>query len=171
MKGWITMKKIYGLILSLVMVCCVCVTPVQAAEKSDGYVFDETIYYDYESDDCTGTDASQMMRATDYDLGDNGTKNLNIENFIPGTPRRSSFNYSTNSTQIRVKMKSDKTVSVRVSLYNKSSDALLSQYTVTVRQVTPTTVTFSGLTSASKYYIQYENLGQQTVHITGSISA
>ena len=67
-------------------------------------------------------------------------------------------------------MKSDISVSVKVKLYDAATNSLL-QETTTVGTVFNTPVTFSNLTSAKKYFIKYENLGQQDVNISGTISA
>ena len=68
-------------------------------------------------------------------------------------------------------MKSDISVSVKVKLYDAATNSLLQETTTTVGTVFNTTVTFSNLTSAKKYFIKYENLGQQDVDISGTISA
>lgn len=62
-------------------------------------------------------------------------------------------------------------VSVKVKLYDAATNSLLQETTKTVGTVLDTTVTFSNLTSAKKYFIKYENLGQQDVDISGTISA
>lgn len=68
-------------------------------------------------------------------------------------------------------MKSDISVSVKVKLYDAATNSLLQETTTTVGTVFNTPVTFSNLTSAKKYFIKYENLGQQDVNISGTISA
>lgn len=155
--------------MSLLMVCGMSVTPVFAAEYSA--IVEISDYSDMDLDVCEGSDAMQMMRASDYDLGSNGTKNLTISDFAAGAIRRSTYNYSTNTTSIYIKMKSDIPASVRVTLYDKSNNSQVAQQTVTVPRITSTTIRFSNLTSSKKYYMKYENLEQRTINITGKVSA
>lgn len=160
------------MLMSLLMVCSMSVTPVFAAEVSDfSNVLEALGCSDMDTDVCEGSDAMQMMRATDYDLGTNGEKNLTISDFAAGAIRRSTYNYSTNTTSIYIKMKSDIPASVRVTLYDKSNNSQVGQQTVTVPRITSTTIRFSSLTSSKKYYMKYENLEQRTINITGKVSA
>lgn len=104
-------------------------------------------------------------------MGSNGSKTMTIKDFKAGSTRQSDYNYKTNSTKIKIAMKSDISISVRVKLYDASNDSLVLETTTTVGTVFNTTVTFSNLTSSKQYFIKYENLGQQDVNITGTISA
>ena len=112
----------------------------------------------------------QRLIRTDYDLSSSGSIDLNIENFRPDTPRVSIHNYITNSKKITVSMTSDISCSVKVYLYNASNDTEEGCETISVGTVFSKSATFRPLNSTEKYYFRFENLGQQTVHITGSIS-
>ena len=99
----------------------------------------------------------QRLIRTDYDLSSSGSIDLNIENFRPDTPRVSIHNYIISC-------------SVKVYLYNASNDTEEGCETISVGTVFSKSATFRPLNSTEKYYLRFENLGQQTVHITGSIS-
>lgn len=113
------------------------------------------------------------MRAPsqEYDLGNDGSISLSIANFEAGQIRETLYKYKTNSTKIKVSMTSEVSISVKVALYDASNNPQLQQTTVTVGTLFYKTVTFSNLSSAKRYYMRFENLGQQEVNITGSISA
>lgn len=96
---------------------------------------------------------------------------MTISDFKAGYTRYSDYNYKTNSTEIKISMKSDISISVKVKLYNASTGKVVQETTVTVGTIFNKTVTFDNLSSANKYYISYENLGQQDVNISGTISA
>ena len=87
-----------------------------------------------------------------------------ITNRIPTTPIHVTISCSTSTAMIG-------SVSPRIKLYAASNDSLVLETTTTVGTVFNTTVTFSNLTSSKQYFIKYENLGQQDVNITGTISA
>lgn len=69
-----------------------------------------------------------------------------------------------------MKVKSDISVSMRITLYDAETGVRVQQKTVTL-YTWNRTVKFSGLTSVDSYYLTFENVGQQTVHIEGTISA
>lgn len=171
------MKKFLSLVLSVLMlVTCMCTTAF-AAEADPGVVVEneaETIIpVDMLTVDGGNRAVNPMVRASssNYDLGDDGSLSMTISNFLSGSTRQSDYNYKTNSTKIKITMKSDISISVRVTLYDASTDKQVQQTTVTVGTIFNKSVTFTNLTSASKYYIKYENLGQQDVNISGTISA
>ena len=167
------MKRIMAFMLALVMVTTCMVSTVFAAEPTpDVSVSFESaaITADSEAIDAANQYALSVFRASksDYDLG---SKAMTIKDFKAGSTRQSDYNYKTNSTKIKIAMKSDISISVRVKLYDASNDSLVLETTTTVGTVFNTTVTFSNLTSSKQYFIKYENLGQQDVNITGTISA
>lgn len=171
------MKKFLSLVLSVLMlVTCMCTTAF-AAETVPGVIVEneaETIIpVDMLTVDDGNRIANPMVRASssNYDLGDDGSLSMTISDFLSGSTRQSNYNYKTNSTKIKITMKSDISVSVRVTLYDASTDKQVQQTTVTVGTIFNKSVTFTNLTSASRYYIKYENLGQQDVNISGTISA
>ena len=107
------------------------------------------------------------MRAPsqEYDLGNDGSISLSIANFEAGQIRETLYKYKTNSTKIKVSMTSEVSISVKVALYDASNNPQLQQTTVTVGTLFYKTVTFSNLSSAKRYYMRFENLGQQEVNI------
>ena len=170
------MKRIMAFMLALVMVTTCMVSTVFAAEPTpDVSVSFESAAStaDSEAIDAANQYALSVFRASksDYDLGSNGSKTMTIKDFKAGSTRQRDYNYKTNSTKIKIAMKSDISISVRVKLYDASNDSLVLETTTTVGTVFNTTVTFSNLTSSKQYFIKYENLGQQDVNITGTISA
>lgn len=110
-------------------------------------------------------------RATEvYDLGTNGSIKLVSTTCEPDVVMRSHYNYTTNSTEINVKLKSNISVSMRITLRDAATKTMIQQETKTLTTSTKT-VTFDGLKSTQTYYVTFENLGQQTVNIEGSITA
>ena len=113
-----------------------------------------------------------VARATreEYDLGTDGSIRLVSTECKPYAVLYTYYQYTTNSTEINVKVKSDISVSMRITLYDAETGVRVQQKTVTL-YTWNRTVTFSGLTSVDSYYLTFENVGQQTVHIEGTISA
>lgn len=167
------MKKLFSFMLTLVMLVA-CLSSTAFADE-----LTPTVTVGTETKAVPVTDVrviekgEGLLRAPsqEYDLGSNGSISLSIANFEAGQVRVTQYKYKTNSTKIKVSMKSDISISVKVTLYDASNDAQLQQTTVTVGTLTYKTVTFSNLSSAKRYYMKFENLGQQEVNITGSISA
>lgn len=173
----IKMKKFIASLLSFALIFTMAAVPVSASTN------ETNVIVEYSSDEVAGASEDTLLDNTnrgdallraasdsDYDLGDNNSLEMNISDFTAGSTRQSDYNYSTNTTKIKIKMSSDKSVSVRVTLYDSSNNSQIGQQTVTVPSFGSVSVTFTSLTSAKKYYIKYENLGQQTVNITGTIS-
>lgn len=161
------MKKFVSLVLSLVMVAACMCSPAFAAEIDEVASATQLIFMGAVDN---GNRNILRASASDYDLGTNGSLPMTITDFTAGSTRQSDYNYNTNSTKIKITMKSDIAISVRVTLYDANNDSMVQQSTVTVN-TSNTSVTFSNLTSAKKYFIKYENLGQQEVDITGTIAA
>lgn len=170
------MKKMMALMLAFIMVTTCMISTAFAAEPTPevSVSFEASaIIADSDVIDAGNRNESLPIRASssDYDLGSDGSLGMTIKNFKAGTIRQSDYNYKTNSTKIKISMKSDISVSVKVKLYDAATNSLLQETTKTVGTVLDTTVTFSNLTSAKKYFIKYENLDQQDVDISGTISA
>lgn len=171
------MKKFLSLVLSVLMlVTCMCTTAF-AAEAVPGVIVENEAEIIVPTDKLTVDNGmhtgNPMSRASssNYDLGEDGSLSMTINSFLSGSTRQSDYNYKTNSTKIKITMKSDISISVRVTLYDAATNKSIQQTTVTVGTLFNKSVTFTNLTSASKYYIKYENLGQQDVNISGTISA
>lgn len=169
------MKRIFTLMVAVLMLATCMVTPALAAENTPSVVVEygdeEIIITDpYTIESASISNANVRAREV-YDLGTNNSITLTISDFAANQTRRTEYNYKTNSTKIKVYMKSDIDISVKVTLYDASTDKALNQKTITVGNVLGTSTTFTNLTSASTYYLKFENLGQQDVEITGSISA
>jgi len=172
------MKKALSLTLAAILLIALGSAPALAAQptKSASHVIVEYNAPDPPSPnessvfDGAGSGAMRGASPSDYDLGTNGSLSMTITNFAPSSIRQSDYNYKTNSTKIKITMKSNIAISVRVTLYDASNDSQVQQTTVVVG-TSNTAVTFTNLTYSKKYYIQYENLNQQQVNITGTISA
>lgn len=113
-----------------------------------------------------------VARATreEYDLGTDGSIRLVSTECEPYAVLYSYYQYTTNSTKINVILKSDISTSMRITLYDSVSNTRVGQHTVTL-STWNRTVTFDDLISIDSYYLTFENLGQQTVNIEGTISA
>lgn len=170
------MKKFLSFVLSaLMLVTCMCATAF-AAEPVPGVILEDAVAFSLTDTlhvDNSGNRTNPMMRASssDYDLGEDGSVAMSISDFTSGSIRQSDYNYKTNSTKIKILMKSDISISMRVTLYDAATNKQVQQTTVTVGTFLGKGITFTNLTSSKKYFIKYENLGQQDVNITGTISA
>jgi hypothetical protein len=170
------MKKFFALILTIVMLCSIAIVPAFATSNTNVLIDYDAPFVATSGLAVDGGERSiipgiALFASQDYDLGTNGSIALSIANFTNGSSRYSDYNYKTNSTKIKVTMKSDISISVRVTLYDYATDAQVAQDTVTVGTIFNTSITFTNLSYSKKYYIKWENLGQQQVNITGSISA
>ena len=167
------MKKVLSFVLIAIMLVTSIYNTAFADELTTGVVIGN------DSNAVPVTDARVIEKGTElyrtpnqeYDLGTNGAIGLYINNFVPEQTLVTIYKYKTNSTKIKISMKSNISIPVLVMLYDASTNALLQQKTVTVGTLTYKTVTFTNLTSSSRYYMKFKNLGQQEVNITGSISA
>lgn len=170
------MRKFLAVVLSIILMFSMTVVPAYAAGLDSNviveYSKDEIIILSNNDLQDNSNRGPSLIAASgsDFDLGDNNTVDMTISNFKAESTRQSDYNYSTNTTKIKIKMSSDKSISVRVTLYDSSNDTQIGQQTITVPSSGSVSVTFTNLTSSKKYYITYENVGQQTVNITGSIS-
>jgi hypothetical protein len=170
------MRKFIMIALTILLVCSVSIVPAFALPSSN-------VIVDYDAPPVmtSGTaidDGNRVVipgislfATSDYDLGTNGSVSLNVSNFISGSSRYSDYNYKTNSSKIKVAMKNNISASIRVTLYDYATNNQVGQSTVTVGTILNTSVTFTNLSYSNKYYIKWENLGQQQINTTGNISA
>lgn len=115
------------------------------------------------------TAASARAREV-QDLGTNGSIRLVSTTCEPDVAMKSYYNYTTNSTEINVQLKSNITCAMQITLWDAETDGFLQQETVTLG-TSYKTVSFDGLKSTSTYYIKFENVGTQTIIIEGYIKA
>lgn len=158
---------------SMLMACiCISAFAEDAAETESNIIIEydvpDVIVTDVLTDEGVG---NLLARArTTYSLGNSGSMYLTIANFLAESTRTTSYNYSTNSTKIKITMKSDISFVVKVALYDASNNTMIGVSTFTVKK-TNTSITFTNLTSSKNYYIKFTKLGQQDVNVTGTISA
>lgn len=79
--------------------------------------------------------------------------------------------YQTNSQKIRIKLKSSKSIIVKVSLYDANIEGKpILEETKELGVIFNTTWTFRGLSNDRTYYFTIENLGQSDVSVTGTVT-
>lgn len=104
------------------------------------------------------------------ELGLDGSIRLVSTTCDPDIELRSYYNYTTNSTEINVKLKSNIKGTMQIVLRDATTGGFLQQYTVALTTSYKTT-TFSGLKANVPYYITFENVGTQSIDIEGYIMA
>lgn len=167
------MKRILSLIMAVVIVASCMVTPAFAVEPASAVIVEygnEEIIIAHS--DAVDNATPMVTRARQViDLGTDGYISMTINNFNAGATHKTMFDYRTNSTKIKITMKSDIAVIVRVTLYDASTNSAINQTTVNVGTVSNTYVSFTNLIASKTYYIKYENVSQQNVNVSGRISA
>lgn len=79
--------------------------------------------------------------------------------------------YQTNSQKISIKLKSSKSIIVKVSLYDANTGGEpIAEETKELGVIFNTTWTFRGLSNDKTYYFTIENLGQIDVSVTGTVT-
>lgn len=100
------------------------------------------------------------------DLGVSTTYEMNIKNLLkPSENFQSDVYYTTNSSKIVLRMKSNIKNTMRITIYNKVG-APIGQTTL----YAPATITFTNLNSIDNYFFTYENVGLNTVNIGGTVA-
>jgi len=102
-------------------------------------------------------------------LGTNGTANISWT--ISGkSSTRSSYDYTTASGKIVLRVSGTPAASINFILYT-SSNVNIAERTVQVTPNNQATITFSNLSNNKQYYIMAENLSQTSTTVTGTIAA
>lgn len=155
------MKKILSLLLSVFILCTCMLTPAAATEiNPNEQIAVET---------ARGSFTARAINE-EQDLGSDGYVVLKVEDVEPNQVRISQYTYRTNSTKLVVKIKGDYDVAIRIRLYNAATETQFSVKTVNISS-SYSYVTFEPLTYADTYYFKFENLSQQKVTLSGTISA
>jgi len=133
-------------------------TSVFAANIGDGNEHNNITVYNSTS--------NSLVAGKTIDLTDNPADvNLNIDS---GKSATSTDDYKTNSKAIRIKLKSSKSITVKVTLY--STSGMIGEETKQLGTIFNTTWTFRNLTNSKTYYFIVENLGQMDVNVTGTVT-
>lgn len=104
------------------------------------------------------------------DLGLDGSIRLVSTTCDPDIVLRSYYNYTTNSTEINVKLKSNIKGTIQIVLRDATTGGFLQQHTVELT-TSYKTKTFGGLKANIPYYITFENVDTQIIIIEGYIQA
>lgn len=99
-------------------------------------------------------------------LGVSNTVMLNSKsNLSPYSYFQSDASYTTNTTKIYLRMKSNIKNPLRITIYKRNGKPI-GQTVINV----PATVTFTNLMADEGYYFSFENVGTVTVDITGTVA-
>jgi len=116
----------------------------------------------------TGTD-NGLRNYPVYNLGTNGSASINWTISAKGSIR-SSYNYTTASGKIVLRVSASTTASINFMIYD-STGIPVAERTVQVTSNTTTVITYSNLFSNKQYYIKADNLSQVPTTVTGTIAA
>ena len=111
----------------------------------------------------------KLRNTTVVNLGTNGSANINWS--VNGKSTiRSTYNYTTASGSIILRVTGSSTTSIMFQLYD-STDKLIAEQTAQVSSTIVTTVRFTSLITSKQYYIKATNLSNVATTMTGTIAA
>lgn len=154
------MKKIIITLLALAICANIMYMPAAAASIDTGTNLVEGEIYNMPK--------NIMVQASSSIFLSNGTDSVQM-NAPASVETRSPNNYITDTQQIKVSLKSSKSITVKVSLYRLDGSYVVGT-TKDLGTIFSKTWTFTNLNQGDTYYFTVTNLGQQDVTVSGKVS-